>query len=309
MATLGEFIHELIKKSGMNADDEAIKNFLLNGELVKIEMPEDISNGINKSLISVKDAKNNHPDVKPHYTELALKTIDKSIEKMLEELSEDENIRSEVLSETSTYKRVPMLVNKMIEQERRKSAAGKGDKEAFQKQIDDLHKQIRAEKERADASENRFKEDLKGFKLNTKKTGMLSQYKTVYDDLDPDVKLMTLLNILDKRLQDNGATITFDENENLVLLKKDGTNFYSDSNQQVNPKQYIESMLSETKLLKTAATPATTTTVQQGSANQTGQQPTTVNAATPKVNHALKDLLKSSMGDLENSKQVPIMGS
>lgn len=303
--TLGEFLHDLIKKSGQNADDENIKNFLLNGELVKIEMPEDIANGINRSLISIKEAKNNHPEIKPHYTQLSLLSIDKTIEKLLDELGIDDEARAEILSETSTYKRVPALVQRVRDLESKKASSGKEDKAAIQKQIDDLHAAIRNEKQRADAAEQKFKDELKNFKINNKKSALFGSYKTVYDDLDPEIKMTTLLNILEKRLNDTGAIITFDDNENLVLLRKDGTNYFGDNNTQINPQQYVEKLLSETKLIKTAqATPQATP-----AATPTGQQPTSANGDTKTGNPTLKELIKGSMKDLENSQAVPIMGS
>lgn len=295
--TLGEFLHSLIKKSGGNPDDDAVKNFLLNGELIKIEIPEDIMKTIDQNLISLTDAKNNHPLIKPHYTQLALSTMDKQIEKLLEELEMDDNIKAEVLSETSTYKRVPTMVRKIRELEAAKSASGKDDKATIQKQIDELHAQIRAEKQRADDAKTNFEKELVSFKIGNKKMGLFSAYKTIYDDLDPEIKSTTLQNILDKQLQGDNAELKFDENGNLVLLKKDGTNFYGDNNQQVNPQQYADMVLSRNKLLKTAPSAALPQT--GGQTGSTGQLPTS-GSGENKTNHALKELAAEALKSYQN---------
>lgn len=282
-------MHALIKKSGGNAEDESIKNFLLNGELVKIEIPEDVSKVIDNNLISLKDAKNNHPDIKPHYYQMALGTVDKTIEKLIEELGIEEAVKADILSETSTYKRVPALVTKVRELESKKAASGKEDKAAIQKQIDDLHAQIRTEKQRADDAKVNFEQQLTNYKIQNKISSLFSNFKTVYDDLDPEIKMTTLQNILTKNLQDNGAEIKFDENGNLSLLKKDGTNYYGDNNQQVNPAQYVEMLMSRNKLLKSAP-PAPP----PGGGQQ--QPPAPPNGSgDKKTNFALKSLVADAM--------------
>lgn len=290
---LGEYLHALATKAGMNPDDDVLKNFLMHGELVKIEIPEEITKGIDSKLISIADAKNNHPEIKPHYTQQSLMTIDKTIEKLLEELGLDDNLRAEVLSETSTYKRVPKLVEKVRELEISKAAASKGDKAQIQAQIDELHAKIRTEKDRADKAEQSFKDELRNYKINNKRQSLFGAYKTIYDDLDPEVKATTINALLLKRLQEDNADITFDENENLVLLKKDGTNFYdTDNNKQVNPQQYIEQLLSKSKILKTAPTPTV-----QGNPPAPVPNPIVVNGNQPKGSPALKELLTAAQAD------------
>lgn len=299
---LGEFLHNQIKKAGLNPEDEAIKNFLLNGELVKIELPEEIERGIDNNLISLKDAKNNHPEIKSHYTQQSLMTVDKTIEKLLEDMELDDATKADILSETSTYKRVPKLAQKIRELEVMKAAAGKTDKAAFQRQIDDLHAAVRAEKERADKAKGEFEEKLKEFKLQNKIKSLFSNYKTVWDELDPEVRNTTIHNLLQKELQDSKAVLTFDENENLALLNKDGANFYGDNNQQVNPQQFLDIILSKNKVLVTSQKPAPQTPQAN---NPSGQQPSGGGGNTS--TNYIKNLVANSMNDMKNSSQVPIM--
>lgn len=297
--TLGEYLHSLIKKAGQNPDDEAFKNFLLNGELMKIEIPEDVTKAIDNNLISLKDAKNNHPDIKPHYTELSLKTVDKVIEKLLEEFEVDETEKADILSESSTYKRVPKLVHKIKELEARKSIGNKDEKESIKKQIDELNRQLREEKAKGDTSKLEYENKLTQYKLNTEIRSLFGKYKTTLDDLDPRVKATTIETLLNQHLAENNAEIKFDENSNLVLQKKDGTNYYSESNQSVNPSQYLDTILSKNKLL--------ITTNNGNKANSNGQQKTEVdtsqngrnpnggNGANGKTDHALKSKVQEAL--------------
>lgn len=300
---LGEFFHAQLKKAGINTEDDAIKNFLMHGEFLKIDVPDDIVTSLDSKLISITDAKNNHPDIKPHYTKQSLLTVDKTIEKMLEELGFEDADKAEILSEGSTYKRVPALIHKVRELEARKSLSGKDDKVAIQKQIDELHANLRAEKERADKSEVEFKNRLRQYKIENKTQSLYNGYKTIYDELDPEIRAMNIQNLLNKNLQDSNSEITFDDNENLVLRKKDGTNFYGDNNQQVNPQQYLDLLLSKNKLLVTSQKPPAA----PANNPQTNALPQPPNGSAGANNNAyLKSLIALSQKDMEGSK-TPIM--
>lgn len=301
--TLGEFIHELIKKTGHNGEGDDIKNFLMNGELVKIEMPESVSGIISKGLISIKDAKNNHPEIKPHYTQQALLTVDKTVEKLLDELGFDDAAKAEVLSESSSYKKIPLLAGKLKELEGKKNITDKDKQASIQKQIDDLHAQIRAEKANYENATKEYQGKLLNFKRDGKIDSMFLNYKTIYDDLDPDVKNTTLRTLLNKRLQETNAELTFDENENFVLRKKDGTNFYGDNQQQLNPQQFAELLLSQNKLIKTTPKPEG----QQGN-NSQQSQPQNGQGKT-QGSQALKGLLAGALNDINKSGEVSVMGN
>ena len=81
--TLGDFLSQLITKGGGNPADDKFKIFFGNTELIKSEVPDDVAQAIDNGLISIKDAKNNHTDIKNHYTKQALDGIDKSLEDLM----------------------------------------------------------------------------------------------------------------------------------------------------------------------------------------------------------------------------------
>ncbi len=249
---LGDFLHDLLKKAGQNVDDKAIKDFLA-GTVMTLEIPEDVAKGIDNNLLSVSDAKNNHPDIKNHYTKSALDGIDKVIEDLLKDMPED--VKTEVTGERSSYKRVSLIANKIKELESKKAGAGKGDKDVLQKQIDDLHKNLADEKKAKDDLEKKFNGDLLKYRVESEQKTRFSKYKTIYDELDAEIKNTSISSILNKELQDKDAVLTYDEKGNFTLLKKDGSNFYGDTHQQVTPDQFIEQLLSRHKLLITTPKP------------------------------------------------------
>lgn len=316
MATVNELLKNLITKSGIAVDDQ-LTALLSNEALAAIEVPEEVNRGIEQNLISLKDAKNNHPEIKNFYQKQALDTVDTSIVTMLEDFGIDETLRNEILAERSTYKRLPLMVKKVRELEAKKLAStSQTDKIALQKQIDELQAQLRTRSAQEQQLRSEFDSKIKEFKVNYKLDTLLSQYQTVYDNpaapLDPEVKAMTLRNLLSKQLQENNAALDFDENGNFVLIKKDGTNYYGDNNQQVTPQAFAEQMLSRNKLLVTTPQPAgqAGANVQRPNGQQqpaAGAQPAGGQGGAAKGNSTLSALVKQSMADIENSNKIAVM--
>lgn len=244
-----DFVKEQAKKAGVNVDDDAFKAFLSTEALSTVEIPEELSKPIENSLISLTDAKNNHPDIKNYYTRQALDTADKRVEAIMEQLGFSEDDRNAVLVDRNSYNRLDLLAKAIQKAEQKKANADKPDKAAAQKQIDDLHAEVRTWKEASEKIKQEYAGKEKRMKIGYKLDGILSGYKTINDGLDAEVRSSIHQTLLDKRLQDNNAKLDLDDNGNLVLLKNDGTNFYGDSNTQINAKQFVEQTLSANKLL------------------------------------------------------------
>lgn len=304
--TVGEFLHSLAQKAGMDVNSDSVKNFLLNGELMKIEVPEDIDRGIDNQLLSVRDAKNNHPDIKSFYHKQALDAIDSNINDIVTELGLDESVKQTLDAERSTYKRVGLLAKKVHEvAEGKEGAKGKSEMQA---KIDELHNQLRSlNEEKAKESES-YTNQLKSFKIKTKLQSLLSGYKTIYDNLDGNVKFASLQALLDQALADSEANFDIDDKDNLQLFKKDGSNVYGENHQQVLPTSFVEQLLSRNKLL------VTNTNGQQnqqgeGENNQSHNQPQGGSGKTQPKNHTLSALVSQSLKDIDSSKSAQIMGT
>lgn len=298
---LGEFFVDIAKKSGINADDEALKTLLANGDFFKFELPDDLAKNIDTALISMKDAKNNHTDLKNHYTKQALDGLDSTINALLDELGIPEDMRNEIMLERSSYKRPAVLIRKVKELEQKKANADKPDKAAIQKELDGLHAQLRAATDKEKQLESDYAKKEVNLRRQYRLGSMLSGYKTVFDTLDAEVKNTTLQALIDKNLQDNNAQMTFDENGNFVLLKKDGTNFYGDNNQQINAQQYIEQILSRNKALITTQPPPAA-----GATPPNGQHltPPAGGNGKPAANATFTDIMKETQNNWNQALKV-----
>lgn len=250
MATkLKDFITALAKKAGYDTASDGAKAFL--EALSDIEVPEDVQNGIDNSLISLTEAKNNYPELKYHYTKQALDGMDREFLGLIEDFKLDEPTKAEILAEKNTYKRGPMLTRKIVELERQKVATTGGkDKAAIQAEIDGLHSQLKETKEAYAKAQKSFDDQRMQDRINNKKNVFYSSMKTIHDDLDPETRNTIIESQVIKELQDRQAKFALDEQGNVVLMRNDGTNFFGENHQQVKPLQFIEQVLAKNKQLK-----------------------------------------------------------
>lgn len=253
MAKLKEFLTSLAKKAGYDTESEAAKPFF--DALPDVDVPEETHKGIDNSLISLTEAKNNHPELKNFYTKQALDGVDKVISDLMSDFQVDEETAREILAEKSTYKRGPLLTRKLVELERKKAAMSGGkDKQEVQKQIDDLHKELKAEKDARESEKQKFENERLQDRINVKKNVLFGGLKTIHDELDSEIRYSILDTLVQRELQDKQAKMTFDDNGTLVLLRNDGTNYFGENHQQVKPAQFIEQVLAKNKQLKVTPT-------------------------------------------------------
>lgn len=251
---LKDFVTNLAKKAGYDVASDAAKPFF--DALPDTEIPDDIHKGIDNSLISLTDAKNNHSEIKNHYTGQTLSGVDAVLEELIKDFSLDEETKKQILSERSTFKRVPILARTLVELERKKLSSTSGkDKAEIQKQIDDLQNSLKLEKEARAADKQGFDNQRKQDKINSRKNVLFSGLKTIHDELDPETRYSILDTLLTKALTDAGAKFEFDDNGNFILLRNDGTNFYGENHQQIKPLGFIEQTLAKSKQIKVTQTP------------------------------------------------------
>lgn len=307
MATLKDFITLLAKKAGHDTASETSKPWF--DTLPDTEVPEEIGKGIDNQLISLTEAKNNFPELKNHYTKQALDGMDKEFTGLMEAFELDDNTKTEILAEKSTYKRGPLLTRKIVELERKKLSANTGkDKQEIQKQIDDLQSQLKTTKETLDNEKKSFEQQRLQDKINNKKNVFFSGVKTIHDELDPETRYTIIDSQIQKELQDKQAKFALDEHGNVVLMRNDGTNFFGENHQLIKPAQFIEQVLAKNKQLKVSdsssngSNGATTTKVTQP-AGTNGS-----NGKTEQSQSAVVDRNKQALVDFENSMKTGAFG-
>ena len=254
---VSNFIKDLAEKAGLDSNDQALVDMLSHAELNKIELSTDITGAINKSLISVADAKNNHPEIKRHYFAETMSNVDRSLEKIYKELELDADDIEELNKETSSTKRIALLGTKLKSVvDEKVSASGKKpskDIESLNSQINDLNEKLRVEKEGRTSDNTKAKGEMNTFKTELALNGKTSGLKTIYDTLPSDVRSISIKNILQKELQDSNADFVLDENGNLKLQKKDGSNYFDENNRQLNADDFVSKVLAKNKILVQSA--------------------------------------------------------
>jgi len=245
---ISEFIKSLIVKAGVNADDEKIKAALatINAE---IEVQDDLINAIDHGLISIDNAKNNHPDIKKHYTALALNGLDSELERLMEEEKFGEDVITELKNEKSSTKRAALIAKKVKELEAAKANSGKEATKALNEKIVELNGELRKIKDNENNIKSEYEKKLRDKDKGYAMRNMLSGYQTIYDKLDPETKSITINAILDKNLRSKGYSLDVDENGNLFIATKDGSNAFTDDHRPLTPKVFFDKVMADENLL------------------------------------------------------------
>lgn len=246
---LGQLIQHLATKAGIKADDPNLVNILSNAELTKVTVHSDLVTAIDENLLHIEAALDQHPKVRNKYTAEVLGPIDARMAALMDELEFDDATKTELGGIRSSYKRFETLTGKLKETLAKKAGATKDkDKEALQQQIDALQEQLRAAKKSVDDAkkeyENKLLDDRKDFRLRN----LLSGKKTTLDTLPEDVRFGTLMGIVNKKLQAQGAEIVFDEKGELQLMKE-GSKLYGANHTLITLDSLIDAELAQNKLL------------------------------------------------------------
>jgi hypothetical protein len=293
---LHSFLFSLAEKAGIDPKDAGLTEILSNQALDNVELSKELESAINKSLLSVVDAKNNHPEIKTHYFAEIMANVDRSLDDFYREAGLDQKVIDEVSKERSSTKRIALLGTKLKEVIEKAGTSTKKAPEldSLNQQINDLNEKLRVEKEGRKADNDKATGEMKTFRtelaLNSKTSGL----KTIYDTLPSDVRGISIKNILNKELQDSNADLVLDDNGNLKLQKKDGSNYFDENNRQLSVDDFVNKMLAKNKILVQSAP----NSEQPGGSPANNGQPTTVNSSgKSKIN--VSALMAESLQGLE----------
>lgn len=275
--TIGELINELAQKAGVMQDDAKLKALLASPELANITVDDDLVSTIDKGLLNIEAAKNNHPEIKKVYAAAAYDGMDKHLLSLIQSDTFDQADIDEIKAEKSTAKKAELIVSKL---KAAKANAKGADKDEINEQLKQAHAAAKAAKDEVESVKNDYEGKIKNIHrdiaIKTKFTG----YKTIYDDLDSSIKTATMDALINKALQDKNAELKADENGNLILVGKDGSNIFGSNHVQLTPQSFLDQTFAP--ILKVSGTkPAST---------QPGH---TSPAATPPANDANNGFLKS----------------
>lgn len=256
MANVGEFINAALIKAGVAPDNEFLKKILTNAELTKETVPDELVSQFNSTLLTIDQAKTNY-DLKNHFYGAALAPVNKELQNLATafELSEEEI--AEINGVKSTFERIPLLQNKLNAAIQKKAAASGGDKGKHAEEIVRLNAEIAAAKADKDNLTNQIKSEYENKILDMALNNFMNQYS--YTEAIPkDVAAMTARNIFDQTVTSKRAKYKLVNNELTLVNADDESLPFMQENQPVQFKAFVDKIVADNKLLKTAApTPPT----------------------------------------------------
>lgn len=268
------------KKSGIDVTTDENKTYF--ETIPDQDIPDAIATGMDNALISITDAKNNHQDISNHYRAQTLSSVDSSLASLMDEYQVSDAVRAEIQNERSTFKKGPLLIKKLIELEKENHKKNGSSTSQHAQEIDRLQALLNASTQKAAAMETAHQNQLRSIQVRTKMNSLLgrSAVPTIYDNLDDELRFMSLETVINKQLQEDAAKLDLDNSGNLVILKNDGATFYSENHQTVTPKAYVEQTITRNKITATKKPEGNgTTTSQQQPAGASAGGNTNQNAA------------------------------
>lgn len=259
MLKLTEVIKSIALQSGV-AETE-IKDLLDNAALESIEVQDAVSTKLTAPRLSMDAAKNN-PDLKKHFTALALNGIDAELKRNATELGFTPEDITELDGLESTSKRVNTMLKKVQALEASKTGKGSADVEKLNKQIESLNADILKVKTDAEAALKQKDESLETERTDWALNSILSNYDYA-TGVDKDINIQVAKTLLTKAYQEKGLKITR-ENNALVFKTAEGTDYF-DNNAKVSVNDFATKVLANAKVLKasssTTSKPATQTVI------------------------------------------------
>ena len=290
--TLAEFIQELSERVQIDAADEQLKALVMNPALSNVQVPSNVAASVQQRLMTENEAKIN-PVVKKHFTGTALSTVDSKIKDLLDEFSFDEETKASILTEQSTYNRIPMLAKAIADAKDRSITATGGEKKALVDKINELQNLLNAEKEARKSDINNVNSQWESKLTEKELYAMFSGYNYALD-LDKDVTISTAKGLWEKKLKERGGKYVF-TNDGLKLVNAEAPDLpFTIDNKTVDVKSFTENVLAEAKLLKVQGqTPATPTQTPTPTPTAQVSKPTAP-AAKSAISKALADFRAGS---------------
>lgn len=274
---IGQLVEHLAKKAGIDSADPNLINILSNAELSKVPVHSDIATGIDNNLLSLSQATDNHPAIKSKYHAQAMNAFDARMKSVMEDAGLSEDTLDTLNAEKSTYKRFELLTAALKEAGATKAKeTNTEDKSALQKQVDDLLAQVKKAKTDADTQVQTINQERRNDRIGFELKAMLGSVKTVFDELPPTAKQAALDSIINKALQDKGASFDFDDAGSFILKGKDDTAVVGANSSKYTPQSFVDEILAQNKVLQVSNQKDATTQQQPGNTPRV----TTVDAGT-----------------------------
>ena len=292
MPTLGEFINSALQKAGIAADSEYLKRVLQNPELTKETVPDEIVSQFNSTLLTLDQAKTNY-DLKNHFYGAALAPVEKELQNLATAYEFSEEDLAELNGIKSTFSKIPALKAKLDNAIQKKAAAAGGDKNQHAQEIVRLNAEIAAAKTEMANATNRISSEYENKFVDMALRNFMNQYSFT-DAIPKDVAAMTARNLFDQTVSAKRAKYKLVNNELTLVNADDESLPFMQENQPVQFKAFVDKIIADNKLLKTAAPTPPAPPQQRGGGGQDHKSlPSATNSILEKM---AKDLQSAKVG-------------
>jgi hypothetical protein len=262
MSTIAELLQSIATNSGIDTDDLKLKELVMNPAL-NVNVPDDIANKIQSSLMTEDQAKTN-PNIKKYFTALSLNPVDSTINEILATYSDlGDDVKSRFVNEKNSYTKIKMLVDTLKEIESKKQTATGGEKSKLVDQIAALNAEIvKVKAEQNDIvsqTEQRYINKMSDIAL----TSHLRSY-TYGTGLADDVNIIAAKTLINEALQNKKASVKLNDAGKFELYSTDDPSLpYTENHKPVEFKTFTDKILADNKLLKVTAPVTPVTPIQQ----------------------------------------------
>ena len=256
MKNLADIIEKLAKLAGIDAQNDDFLKLIQNKILADTSIPEKLqdlfSNALSK-LFTIEAAKND-PELKKHFTALALNGVDTELEKIIDTYDLDNETKTLLKNTESTYKKVTILPNRLkekYEQLLAEAKKGKGgeDTEKLKTEITNLNTQLKELKE-STVEKNLYEKALSDhanqiFDMSIK---TLISSKPLLESLPRNVVIAAAKQVFDETLGQKKLKVVND-NGNIKLQTSEGTDYF-ENNEAITIDKFTDKLLADNKLLQ-----------------------------------------------------------
>ncbi len=288
----GELINHIADRTGY--DTTALKDILSNPELSKINLPDDFKPSLN-NLLTVKEAQIN-PDIKKHFTALALAGADTTLSGLMDEYQLPDDIRTALTTEQNTYARIKLFTKALADLKDQQVTATGGDKSKLVAQISELNASINALKESAKNEVSAMNQKWVGQLMASHINHHFKKYDYAMDGVPSDIQAMTARGLFEQKLKERGGKMKYnDENDDIDLVSAtDDALPFTIDNKEVKFGSFADSIVYENKMARVKGAPNPNPTPLPAPTPLSPPNSNVAPAAKIQINSALEDLRKGS---------------
>lgn len=247
---IAALLEKLAKKAGIDVTTPEYKAIVF----PDVDVPEEYVTSLDTKLFTEQAALANSK-IRSTIKAESLNGIDSLINSFIEEdqLQDTDSIKTA----DNSYARVKAFYNhvKKAYDQKIKDATKPGgkdvNKDAYDKQIADLQKELRDAKEQMTKKETEFKTVREGDLTNFEIQSLLSgKDYSLPKEMATKLKITTAKSAIDEALQAKGYKISRSESGMLIVVDKDGKPAYNDSHEAIELHNFFDGVLAQNKLLK-----------------------------------------------------------